>query len=210
MLRISFELFLLATVLSLITTPALSANPSDCGEASHCEALDLHNQVRTNLNAGRLPNSPTPNPPVEMLVYDKALALTAYHWSATQCTARRGHNPQRREHFINNGGNAAHPWVGENIYFASERLSDIDALTRAVAAWAAEAKDYRYQPFKATETGHYSQLIWDTIDTIENGKKVARAVGCGVYRCEKGQYKTIVTCNYAPGGNIHGVVPYRI
>ncbi|WGL15198.1 CAP domain-containing protein [Microbulbifer bruguierae] len=187
-----------------------AASEPECGAPGECLALDLHNQVRKDLNAGRLPNSPQPSPPVAMLVYDRALARTAYQWSATQCSGRRGHNDQRRAHFIANGGNPAHPWVGENLYFASESLSDTDALTRAVAAWATEARDYRYQPFKVMKTGHYSQLIWNTIDTIENGKKVPRAVGCGVYRCEKGRYRTIVTCNYAPGGNIHGVVPYRI
>lgn len=197
-------------VLALTAPTPLAAAPTDCGAPDHCLALDLHNQVRQDLNAGRLPNSPKPNPAVAMLTYDRALARTAYNWSATQCNARRGHNSQRREHFIANGGNPSHPWVGENLYFASEQLSDRDALTRAVAAWAAEAKDYRYQPFKVMKTGHYSQLIWNTIDTIENGKKVSRSVGCGVYRCDKGRYRTVVTCNYAPGGNIHGVVPYRI
>ena len=183
---------------------------ADCPTPTHCLALRLHNQVRADLNAGRLPNSPTPNPPVAMLVYDKALARTAQYWSEAQCSARRGHNRQRREHFIGNGGNPAHPWVGENIFFHTAQLSEADALTQAVAAWAAEAADYRYQPFKVMKTGHYSQLIWNTIDTIENGKKVSRAVGCGVAYCAKGRYRTIVTCNYAPGGNIQGVVPYRI
>lgn len=186
------------------------ADQSDCRAPSHCLALKLHNEVRAELNAGRLPNSPKPNPPVAMLVYDHALARTATHWSSEQCHARRGHNSQRRELFIANGGNPAHPWVGENIFYHSAQLADADALSQAVAAWAAEAKDYRYGPFRDMKTGHYSQLIWNTIDTIENGKKVSRAVGCGVARCDKGRYRTIVTCNYAPGGNIQGVVPYRI
>ncbi|WP_226668425.1 CAP domain-containing protein [Microbulbifer aggregans] len=182
----------------------------ECGATDHCRALELHNQVRKELNAGRLPNSPKPNPPVAMLVYDQALARTAYNWSAALCNTRRGHNSQRREHYIAHGGNPAHRWVGENIYFTTQVLPNSDALAQAVAAWAAEARDYRYQPFKVMKTGHYSQLIWNTIDTIQHGKKVPRAVGCGVYRCSSGRYKTIVTCNYAPGGNIQGVVPYRI
>ncbi|WP_160151773.1 CAP domain-containing protein [Microbulbifer sp. ALW1] len=197
------------SLLIALASPAALAT-ADCGQAADCLALELHNQVRKDLNAGRLPNSPTPNPPVAMLVHDPALARTAYNWSAAQCNARRGHNSQRRAHFLANGGNPAHPWVGENLFFHSAQLSNTDALNQAVAAWAAEAQDYRYQPFKVMKTGHYSQLIWNTIDTIENGKKVSRAVGCGVYRCDKGRYKTIVTCNYAPGGNIQGVVPYRI
>ena len=194
-----------------LAAPSLTAAAeSECRTASHCLALELHNQVRKDLNAGRLPNSPQPNPPVAMLVYDHALARTAYNWSAAQCNARRKHNNQRREDFLANGGNPAHPWVGENIFYHTALLADADALAQAVAAWAAEARDYRYQPFKVMKTGHYSQLIWNTIDTIENGKKVPRAVGCGVFRCDKGRFRTIVTCNYAPGGNIRGVVPYRI
>lgn len=200
----------LGAISNLVIAPLTSADGPECGEPDHCLALELHNQVRKDLNSGHLPNSPKPSPPVAMLVHNQALARTALNWSATQCKTRRGHNKQRREHFIANGGNPAHPWVGENLYFASEPLADAEALKRAVSAWAAEAKDYRYQPFKVMKTGHYSQLIWNTIDTIENGKKVSRAVGCGVYRCEQGRYKTIVTCNYAPGGNIQGVVPYRL
>ncbi|MFV8784035.1 CAP domain-containing protein [Microbulbifer sp. SA54] len=198
------------TTLAAAVPGGLTAAPVECGAPDHCRALELHNQLRKELNAGRLPNSPKPNPPVAMLVYDQALARTAYNWSSALCSARRGHNSQRREHFIANGGNPAHPWVGENIYFTSQVLPNTEALAQAVAAWAAEAGDYRYQPFKVMKTGHYSQLIWNTIDTIENGKKVPRAVGCGVSHCNGGRYKTIVTCNYAPGGNIQGVVPYRI
>ncbi|WOX07249.1 CAP domain-containing protein [Microbulbifer pacificus] len=55
---------------------------SDCAQPSDCLALELHNQVRRDLNAGRLPNSPIPTPPVAMLVYDQALARTAHNWSA--------------------------------------------------------------------------------------------------------------------------------
>lgn len=194
----------------LATTLPVGAAVGDCGRDDDCLALQLHNQVRKDLNAGRLPNSPRPNPPVAMLVYDRALARTAYNWSAAQCNGRAAHNSQRREHFIANGGNPAHPWVGENIFYTTAALPNADALSQAVASWAAEAKDYRYQPFKSLKTGHYSQLIWNTIDTIENGRKVPRAVGCGVYHCAKGRHRTIVTCNYAPGGNIQGVVPYRI
>lgn len=201
--RIAYLLLLLA-----LNLPAVSA-AGDCGRPSDCLALELHNQVRRDLNAGRLPNSPLPTPPVAMLVYDQALARTAHNWSAAQCSRRPGHNGQRREHFIANGGNPAHAWVGENIFYATATLSDAEALSQAMAAWVAEARDYRYQPFKVMQTGHYSQLIWNTIDTIENGKKVSRTVGCGVYRCTDGRIRTIVTCNYAPGGNIQGVVPYR-
>ena len=200
-----------ATVGMALALPfSVAVAESSCDNPTDCLALDLHNQVRRDLNAGLLANSPKPNPPVAMLIHDRALARTAMHWSATLCNGRKGHNDQRREHFVANGGNPAHPWVGENLYFASQPLADTEALTRAVAAWAAEAKDYRYEPFKVMQTGHYSQLIWNTIDTIENGKKVSRAVGCGVSRCEKGRYRAIVACNYAPGGNIQGVVPYRI
>lgn len=200
---------LLATSLT-IAAQSGAAQP-DCTEPGKCKALELHNQVRKNLNAGRLPNSPRPNPPVAMLKYDRALARTARNWSAAQCNARPGHNRKRRDHFIANGGNPAYPSVGENVYYYSTRLPEKEALARAVASWAAEAGQYRYRPFRELKTGHYSQLIWNTVNAFDaSGKKLPRAVGCGVYHCPRGNFRTIVTCNYAPAGNIYGHLPYRI
>jgi len=202
-----------------IAVPSHAAQPDaaqpdaaqpDCTKPDKCKALELHNQVRKQLNAGRLPNSPRPNPPVAMLKHDKALARTAHSWSAAQCNSRPGHNPKRREQFIANGGNPAYPSVGENIFYYSARLPEKDALAQAVASWAAEAGQYRYRPFKDLKTGHYSQLIWNTVEAFDaNGKKLPRAVGCGVYHCLKGNFRTIVTCNYAPAGNIYKHLPYR-
>lgn len=192
-----------------VTAQAIAAEP-DCSKPNKCKALDLHNQVRKDLNAGRLPNSPRPHPPVQMLVYDKALARTAYNWSAAQCNSRPGHNRKRRAHFIANGGNPAYPTIGENIYYYSARLPEKEALARAVASWTAEATQYRYRPFKDLKTGHYSQLIWNSASVFDrNGRPLPQAVGCGVYYCPRAKFKTIVTCNYAPAGNIYKQLPYQ-
>ncbi|SHG26556.1 Cysteine-rich secretory protein family protein [Microbulbifer donghaiensis] len=196
--------------IALTTGVATQAAEPDCTKPNKCKALELHNQVRKDLNAGRFPNSPKPNPPVAMLTYDKALARTAYNWSASQCNARPGHNSKRREHFVANGGNPAYASVGENIFYSSAHLSEQDALAQAVAGWAGEAQQYRYGPFNDLKTGHYSQLIWDSMDAVDaEGRKLPRAVGCGVYYCPKGNFRTIVTCNYAPAGNIYQHLPYR-
>ncbi|SEA20938.1 CAP domain-containing protein [Microbulbifer marinus] len=203
---------LITLLLAIAVTIAAQAGAAapDCTRAGKCKALDLHNQVRKKLNAGRLPNSPKPNPPVAMLKYDKALARTAYNWSAAQCNSRPGHNGKRREHFIANGGNPAYPSIGENIFYSSAHLAETDALSQAVAGWAGEAAQYRYRPFKDLKTGHYSQLIWDSMNAFDaKGRKLPRAVGCGVYHCPRGNFRTIVTCNYAPAGNIYKHLPYR-
>ncbi|MCX2831774.1 CAP domain-containing protein [Microbulbifer thermotolerans] len=183
----------------------------DCASEDKCKALELHNQVRADLNAGRLPNSPRPRPPVAPLQYDEALARTARNWSAAQCNARLRHNPKRHAQFLANGGSPAYPSVGENIFYHSALLPEEEALVQAVASWAAEARQYRYGPFRDLKTGHYSQLIWNTQDAFDaNGNRLPRAVGCGVYHCPSGKFRTIVTCNYAPAGNIRGYPPYRI
>lgn len=205
------SLITLLLSISLTVAAQTAAAQPDCSKPNKCKALELHNQVRKKLNAGRLPNSPRPSPPVAMLVYDKALARTARNWSAALCNSRPRHNSKRRAHFLANGGNPAYPSVGENIYYTGARLPEPDALAQAVASWSGEANSYRYGPFKDLKTGHYSQLIWNTLDAFDaRGRRLPRAVGCGVYYCSRGKFRTIVTCNYAPSGNIYRTVPYRI
>ncbi|KUJ82945.1 hypothetical protein AWR36_010405 [Microbulbifer flavimaris] len=208
MLRIFILLVLLAP-LSANSGPT-GTSPA-CGTPSDCLLVQLHNQVRESLNAGRLPNSPKPSPPVTMLKHDTALARTAHNWSGAQCNSRRGHNKNRRGDYLANGGNPAYPAIGENIFYHSARLPESEALKLAVNSWAAEARDFQFGPFKNLKVGHYTQLIWNTKNAFDaQGRKLPRAVGCGVYHCPSGKFRTIVTCNYAPAGNIYRELPYRV
>ena len=194
----------------LCTTSYATPNKDNCGTPTDCLAVNLHNQVRIDLNAGQLPNSPRPNPLVVMLQHDIALARTAHNWSGIQCNSQRGHNKNRKADFLANGGNPAYPAIGENIFYHSARLPEEDALMLAVESWTGEARDFRFGPFKDLKSGHYSQLIWNTMDAFDKqGRKLPRAVGCGVYHCPSGRFRTVVTCNYAPAGNIFRQLPYR-
>ncbi|WP_237067997.1 hypothetical protein [Microbulbifer guangxiensis] len=129
MIRALVSLPLLAALSTIGETVTGSEN---CGNPTDCLALKLHNQLRQDLNSGQLPNSPKPNPPVEMLVHDTALARVALNWSAVQCSSVRGHNKSRRADFLAEGGNPAYPAIGENIFYHSAHLPEAEALKLAV------------------------------------------------------------------------------
>ena len=72
---------------------------------------------------------------------------------------------------------------------------------QAVTAWADEKVDYTY----ATNTcaagkvcGHYTQLVW----------RATQKVGCALQNCPALQYPSSIVCDYGPGGNFNGQLPY--
>jgi len=93
--------------------------------------------------------------------------------------------------------------VGENIYYNTARLSQVDAIKAAIKLWVAELPSaglntdmiLRIDGFE--NIGHYTAIIWAS--TI--------FVGCGVTYCP-GKY-TIVFCNYRPQGNIIDSLIYQ-
>ena len=78
--------------------------------------------------------------------------------------------------------------LGENLYTAYN-VKDIG--TACVELWYSEEANYNYKkPGFASNTGHFTQLVW------KNSKKLGCGIGC--------DNKSIcyVTCNYFPAGNV--------
>ncbi|MFI2811848.1 MULTISPECIES: CAP domain-containing protein [Microbulbifer] len=195
------------------------SHPGLCLDGDACAAVRLHNAVRKQLNRGRLANSPKPLPPVDMLVHDRALGITAFNWARQMCErdAMR-HNRNRVRDFHANGGNPHYRHIGENLAVFSSTRGDIfpvgeGAISRAVDSWLSEANQYRYRPFtsRGPVVGHYTQLVWNATEVFDSaGNRLPKAVGCGSYQCRSGKwYKTYIACNYAPAGNFRGKLPYR-
>ncbi|WP_237059375.1 CAP domain-containing protein [Microbulbifer sediminum] len=224
------KLLLLASLCALVLSvaspvsagPASSAgdvHPGLCLDGDACPEVPLHNAVRKQLNRGQLPNSPRPLPPVDMLVHDSALSLTAFNWARQMCERdAMKHNRNRVRDFHANGGNPHYRHIGENLAVFSSTRPDIfpvgeGAIRRAVDYWRSEAGDYRFRPFtsRGPVVGHYTQLVWNATEVFDSaGNRLPKAVGCGSYQCRSGKwYKTYIACNYAPGGNYKGQLPYR-
>jgi len=86
---------------------------------------------------------------------------------------------------------------GENLFWGSD--FDYYSVLNASESWYEEKADYIYQPLDNSnyhETGHYSQMIWNT----------TKEIGVGVARGTDGSM--IVVANYYPAGNIVGYKPY--
>jgi pathogenesis-related protein 1 len=158
--------------------------PGGIGEPAELEGITLfHNQVRAAVDT---------RPGIPPLVWSDALEATAAAWAA-QCvdeTAPIGlidHNPDRSD---------GHPYyVGENIYGSGGTGTAADA----VQLWAAEVEDYSYPANTCSGVcGHYTQIVWR--DSME--------LGCAKFDCPGLQYGSSIVCNYGPGGNIGGELPY--
>lgn len=153
------------------------------GEPTELMGITLfHNQVRAMVQT---------TPALPALAWNPSLAATAAAWVA-QCIDNDNnglidHNPNR-----SNG----HPYyVGENVYASSGTAT----AQGAVDLWAAEKSNYNYANNSCSGVcGHYTQIVWR--DTVE--------LGCALGTCNSLQYKSVIVCNYGPGGNVNGARPY--
>jgi hypothetical protein len=147
--------------------------------------LEAHNAVRANA-------LPTPDPPLNPLIWSEKLAADATAWAAN-CIA--GHDPDLRQ--LNQGENW-YAWSTAN----NRTPADI------VLGGASEADDYDYDSHTchggdAIDCGHYTQIVWR--DTTH--------VGCAVQVCTDGMEnwedgREIWFCRYFPPGNWIGERPY--
>lgn len=156
--------------------------------------LYAHNQLRQQLNAGSLPNSPKPTTttigtPVNNLQWDPNLALVAQIYAST-CVI--GNNAYRTQQYQSLGGTAT--YVGENIASTTGTMTEQQFL----GLWSAEDTSFVYEKLTSTDVttfGHYSQLIW----------RNTSYVGCAIASCSTFQF---AVCDYAEGGNYLNQYPY--
>ena len=164
--------------------------------------LNAHNQVRRQLNAGTLTNSPKPDDGIADLQWDSRLAQVAQSY-ADQC--QYAHNGQRGDQYQALGGDAS---VGENIaaYYSSQPpAQQVYSPAQFTALWQSEMEDFVYEPLGTTvsyqDVGHYTQLIW----------RSTTHVGCAIAQCQTGgstPYMTYAVCDYSPSSNYLNQYPY--
>jgi pathogenesis-related protein 1 len=160
--------------------------PGGIGEPPNIAGITLfHNQVRAAV---------VTTPGIPPLVWNENLEATAAAWAA-QCVdvaqpiGLIDHNPNRSD---------GHPYyVGENIYGSGGSASAM----QAVELWAAEVEHYNY-PQNTCDTGqicgHYTQVVW----------RNSAELGCARFDCPGLTYGDAIVCNYGPGGNYNGELPY--
>lgn len=158
------------------------------------DVLEAHNAVR--LNAGLAP-------------VNQSEGLTALASARVKKLANGGcyirHSPTK-DRWEKHG----FMYVGENLYkVINMEPTGVDV----VDAWYAEIRDYSYGPVGASCTkeqcagraeppcmlGHFTQVMWASTTHI----------GCAREECPGQEKKTfVVVCNYGPGGNIAGRLPF--
>lgn len=178
--------------LRAVFTPDGGVNCSSVvpGSNFNDEILCAHNARR-----GTFP-TPTPNPALDDLEWDQALADIASGYAA-QCTWQ--HNANRSDTYPG--------YVGENLALFSSGWPVNSLVESTLSNWVeGEMSDYDYATNTCSGTcGHYTQVVW------RNTQKV----GCAVQQC--GTFTNLgpswdngymVVCNYSPGGNYVGQLPY--
>jgi len=158
--------------------------PGGVGEPAELQGITLfHNQARAMVQTST---------PLPSLQWEPALAATAAAWVAKcqdtdQPIGLVDHNPNRSD---------GHPYyVGENIFASSGQAS----AQQAVDLWVAEQSNYDYATNTCNGTcGHYTQVVWR--DTLY--------LGCALGNCPGLQFSSTIVCDYGPGGNIGGQLPY--
>lgn len=178
-----YKFFIIIIIIFLLFTE----NPGSVGKTGLTESqksalLQLHNAFRSIVK-------PTPSNMIRM-TWDKELEQIASDF-ADKCLV--AHNPDRHKQ-------AKHyDWVGENIAWGTGLCGDKECgdVFEGVKRWFSESKNYNFITGQCSgKCTLYTQMAW-----WESNK-----LGCGAKRCGD---RTILVCNYAPGGNYVGQKPYR-
>jgi hypothetical protein len=158
--------------------------PAATGEpANMMGTTDAHNAIRAAVTGT------TPLPPMK---WDPALATLATNW-ASQCIDMDGNGLVDHSSTQYRSNAAGYQYVGENIYASGGNATG----PQAVMYWAMEKANFTYPTGCSGTCGHYTQIVWRT----------SVNVGCTLVSCPSLQYKSVVLCNYGPGGNSGGA-PY--
>ncbi|XP_063442769.1 GLIPR1-like protein 1 [Mytilus trossulus] len=164
---------------------------SDLSVAESDHILNLHIVARQQVQ-----------PPASNMAnmhWDNELAATAQEY-ANKCIW--GHNSAR------SNPPTSFSYVGENIYVQTNTMNT-DVLENGFTAWDDEKNGFHYDTNTCSNApcGHYTQIIWAE----------STALGCGVSHCPSManlpdysfiDYWEFLVCNYGPGGNVNGRLPY--
>jgi uncharacterized protein YkwD len=179
-MKIKFFLFIIIIFLQIQINAqdSLKYTGSNLSAADAKIILNHHNMVRATKGA----------PPLE---WDTAIARYAQEWA--NYLVNKNHN--NIDHRFTLGENIK-PF-GENLFWGSD--FNYYTVLDASKAWYDEKEIYVYEPISTTnfhESGHYSQMMWNT----------TKQIGVGIAKGTDGSI--IVVANYFPAGNILGKLPY--
>jgi hypothetical protein len=162
--------------------------PAATGEpANMMGTTDAHNAIRAAVDTTGIAAGPLPP-----MKWDPALATLATNW-ASQCIDADNNGLVDHSSTQYRSNAAGYQYVGENIYASGGNATG----PQAVNYWAMEKANFTYPTGCSGTCGHYTQIVWRT----------SIHVGCALVSCPSLQYKSVVLCNYGPGGNSGGA-PY--
>jgi len=182
-----------------VADDAKAAAPLPSSQVTAVEALKLvaaHNAARSEVG-------------VAPVAWSAEVASFAQQWADhIAATGKFEHRPYASEKSetdpVDPADDLPKQIYGENLAFGSGQEFGV---TAAAEMWLAEKKDYvpgtpipsDFSMFKA---GHYTQMVWSKTTKI----------GAGRATIQTGDFKgyTVIVCNYAPGGNRGGVVPFEV
>lgn len=168
--------FFCTTVVAFLFCTNISKAQNEINADEARLVLEHHNKVRRDVGS----------PP---LVWSARLSAFAQQWA--QKLAKDGCDMKHRPR----SGEWAQQY-GENIFWGS---ADTYTPLDASESWYSEIADYRYGVLDYSnwyETGHYTQMVWNT----------TRSMGMGRAVCAGGE--VIIVANYDPPGNMMGRKPY--
>lgn len=128
------------------------------------------------------------NPPATNMMkmsWDNDVALVAQKW-AENCDIKHDGNYQRRI--------PARFSSGQNLAYGGAKLT----WNSTVNLWHSEVSKFTYGGTSNSGVGHYTQVVWSS----------SIKVGCGYAYCSTSNTHYYV-CNYSPGGNSVGAMPYK-
>lgn len=190
-MRILVQFVCLASLVALVLAECpnglIEQGVSECDQKAIVQSHNLWRQAIANGEYGQ-PKGVN----LKIMKWNDTLAAAAEDW-AEKCVYE--HNDAKGT-----------PWdaVGQNL--AMTMSSDQDNRGAdfgiAVKMWFDEVKDYTYPDDSASNTGHYTQVVWAE----------SEYVGCGYayYLSEDKWYSKYYVCNYGPAGNWQGEAPYKI
>ncbi len=164
------------------------SNIALAGSIDPQSAVAEHNKWRNILNRGELGSQPRPEPYIQDMYWDTALADSA-----------QSHTDKCVWEHSNTGG--------ENLYAHS---GSNGSLTAGIAIWADEHNDYDFttnSSVNGNAVGHYTQIIWDE----------SLRVGCAATQCNPIMKPdgsvlwsgVMYACQYRESGNWTGFQPYE-
>lgn len=168
-------------MLCLFSANPGTVNGNSLSETQKLALLQLHNAFRSMVQ----PSAAN----MLKMEWDDDLEGIASDF-ASKCIV--AHNPDRHK------AAKKFDWVGENIAWGTGTCGDKDCgdVYEGVKRWFTESKSYDYKSGECSgKCTLYTQMAW-----WESNK-----LGCGARKCGD---RTILVCNYAPGGNYVGQRPY--